>query len=167
MVACDIWSATMTGEGDYVPFVISRLIGGLFGSVPLVLGNGIIMNIFHFEDRGKAFAIFVTAFILGKYSRLSELSYAKLSGTGGVGGPTFDGFIIEHTNWPVEFWWIVGLQGVTALLAFLFLEETGYHRNGGKLWPQKPRSWIQDRLATFFPGSKVMPSISLYELVCS
>ena len=33
-LAVNIWSACMTGPGDYNAFVVSRLFGGLFGSAP-------------------------------------------------------------------------------------------------------------------------------------
>lgn len=65
MMACGIWAAKMTASGDYISFVISRLFGGLFGSVPQILGNGVIVNLFPLQDRGKAFAIYSTVFVLG------------------------------------------------------------------------------------------------------
>ncbi|KAL9059138.1 MAG: hypothetical protein Q9162_001356 [Coniocarpon cinnabarinum] len=66
MAMFGIWSAEMTSSDDYDAFVISRLFGGLVGSVPQILGNGIIVNIFFLHERGRAFAIYSTFFTIGK-----------------------------------------------------------------------------------------------------
>ena len=66
MIICGIWSAEMTGSDQYNAFVISRLFGGLFSSLPQILGNRMIVNIFPLEQRGRAFAIYSCFFTLGK-----------------------------------------------------------------------------------------------------
>ena len=35
---CQIWAAKMTHENDYAPFLLSRVFGGGFASVPLIFG---------------------------------------------------------------------------------------------------------------------------------
>lgn len=85
----------MTSPDDYNAFVISRLFGGLFGSVPSVLGSGFILDIFYLHERGRALNTFHMSLVLGT-----------------VAGPTFGGFIVEHVSWTVEFWWTVALQGM-------------------------------------------------------
>lgn len=97
----------MTHSNQYKPFVISRLFAGVFGSVPSILGASTITDLFFLHERGRIFVIFSLSFLLGT-----------------VAGPTFGGFIVEHVNWPVEFWWTVGLQGLALMLVVLFLEET-------------------------------------------
>lgn len=141
-MVCGIWSAEMTGPHDYIPFVLSRLIGGLFCSVPQILGNGVIVNIFFLHERGKTFAVYSTVYILGS-----------------AVGPTFSGLIVSHTNWPVEYWWTIGLQALLIILAFFFLEESGFPRDG-KPYPCAPESFLSNRIATYFPGSKVVPGVS-------
>jgi len=140
----------MTGRDQYTAFVLSRLFAGMFGSVPSVLGSGTIIDIFFLHERGKAFVIFSLSFLLGT-----------------VAGPTFCGFIVEHVEWPVEFWWTVGLQGSVLILAFFFLEETGFARDQRRIYPLKPQSFIANRMVTFFCGTKVVPPISGSELVYS
>ena len=98
-MACGIWAATQTGADDYISFTISRLFGGMLGSVPSILGSGMIVDVFYLHERGKAFTTFSLCFLLGT-----------------VAGPTFGGFVVEHVNWPNEFWWTVGLQGAVAIL---------------------------------------------------
>ena len=66
MIATGAWSASMTGQHDYKAFVISRLFGGLFSSIPQILGNGIIVDIFFLHERGRAFAVYTTSFALGE-----------------------------------------------------------------------------------------------------
>lgn len=88
----------MTKPGDYDAFVVSRLFGGIFGSVPGVLGTGMIMEMFFLHERGRALTTFHLFFLFGT-----------------VAGPTFGGFIVQHVSWTVEFWWTVALQ------AFIFI----------------------------------------------
>ena len=55
----NIWSACMTGHDQYVPFVVSRWLGGAFGSAPCTIGAGIIIDIFFLHQRGKGEAKFL------------------------------------------------------------------------------------------------------------
>ena len=68
----------MTNEDDYVRFIISRLLSGMFGSVPSAIGGGIILDVFFLHDRGKAFICYEVSILLG----------ASV-------GPTFSGFISD------------------------------------------------------------------------
>lgn len=96
----------MTGEGDYILFTVSRLLGGIFGSVPTILGAQPLMDMFFLHERGKAFTTFHLSFLLGT-----------------VAGPTFCGFVVQHADWPFEFWWTVALQGVVAVLGERFTSD--------------------------------------------
>ncbi|MCJ1319887.1 hypothetical protein MMC15_005223 [Xylographa vitiligo] len=147
-LCCNIWAATRTGHDDYNSFVISRLFGGIFGGVPSILGAGTIVEIFFLHERGVAFATFSLCFLLGT-----------------AVGPTLGGFIVESAPWPNEFWWTVGLQGVVIILGFFFLEETGFNRGTEKdIYPPKPDSFFANRIATFFPGTRVTPRKSVSEV---
>ncbi|KAL2014532.1 hypothetical protein VTN00DRAFT_2057 [Thermoascus crustaceus] len=137
-MGCGIWSARMTGEGDYIPFTVSRLFGGIFGSIPSILGAQPLMDMFFLHERGKVFTTFHLSFLLGT-----------------VAGPTFCGFVVQHADWPFEFWWTVALQGVVSVLAFIFLEETGFTRDGGRVYQPQRKGFIRNRIATFFLGNLV------------
>lgn len=89
----------MTGPHDYIPFVISRLMAGLFGSIPGVLASGAIMDMYFLHQRGKAFA---------------ALEVAYLSGF--LATPALGGFIANSRPWPFVFWWLVAVNGFTAIL---------------------------------------------------
>lgn len=138
----------MTHSNQYNAFVISRLFAGMLGSVPSILGASTITDLFFLHERGRAFLIFSLSFLLGT-----------------VAGPTFGGFIVEHVDWPVEFWWTVGLQGLALVLVLLFLEETGFNRDGGSAYPARPSSFMANRTATFFLGTKVVLAMNRSELV--
>ena len=84
---------------------------------------------------------------------------------GTVAGPMFGGFIVQHVDWPVVFWWTIGLQGLALVLVLLFLEETSFGRYGESVSPATPNSFIANRIATFFLGTEVMPSMNISELV--
>jgi hypothetical protein len=129
----------MQGPNDYIPFVISRWIGGTFGSATVVVGAGTILEVFFLHQRGRAFVSYTIATLLGN-----------------VMAPTISGFIVENNDWPVQYWWTIGVQAVLVICAFLFLGETHYDaEDRGSHY--RPRSWINGRIATFFPGSRVAP----------
>ena len=138
----------MTKSDQYTAFVLSRLFAGIFGSVPSILGPSAITDLFFLHERGRAFAVFHISFLLGT-----------------VAGPTFGGFIVEHVHWTVEFWWTVGLQGLMAVLVFLFLEETGYSRAEKLTYVPSHGSWLSKKVSTFLPGNKVVRTRSLSEIV--
>lgn len=129
----------MTGGDEYIPFIISRWIGGTFGSVASTIGAGMVMDLFFLHQRGKAFAVYGVCTLFGVQF-----------------GPTLSGFIVEYAPWPVQFWWGVGAEGALAILVFLFLEETGFSRDG-KIFPPLPASWLPNRIATFIPGTATVP----------
>ncbi|EED17056.1 conserved hypothetical protein [Talaromyces stipitatus ATCC 10500] len=133
-----IWSALMTKPNQYVAFTISRLSVGLFSATPTVLGPQMLVDIFFLHERGTVFNTFMV-----------------WSTFGVIIGPTLGGFIVAHAPWPWEFWWTVVLQGAVVLLAFVFLEETGFTRENGKVYPRRPSAFIHNRVATYFPGTQV------------
>ena len=149
-MACCIWSAIMTKSSQYELFIVASLFRGLFGGTPAIVGTRLLLDMFFLHQRGKAFAVFTFMFLLGV-----------------LAGPTFSGFIVQHVKWPIQFWWGVASQGVTAVLVFIFLEETGWTRDGKTQYPKPPESWLQNRIATFLPGVQVVPPISVSQLVSS
>ena len=98
-LGCNIWSPLMTGSNDYIPFVISRLMAGLFGSIPAVLTSGYIMDMYFLHQRGKAF---------------TALEVAYLSGF--LVTPAIGGFIADSRPWPFVFWWLVAVNGFALVL---------------------------------------------------
>ncbi|KFY62232.1 hypothetical protein V496_04658, partial [Pseudogymnoascus sp. VKM F-4515 (FW-2607)] len=140
--ACQIWAANMTDPDDFIPFTISRLICGLFGVIPAIVGTGYIMDMFFLHQRGKAFAIFEVLIIFAV-----------------VGGGTLGGFIAESKPWEYVFWWTLGPVGGAIILVFLFVEDTTFSRdpNVPRRAPM-PKSWFPNRVATFFPGTRTQPT---------
>ncbi|KAJ5812383.1 major facilitator superfamily domain-containing protein [Penicillium riverlandense] len=145
-ICCGIWSALMTGPNDYVAFTLSRLFGGIFGSIPSILGPQMLMELFFLHERGRVFTTFHMCFLMGT-----------------VAGPTFGGFVVQHVAWPFEFWWTVALQNAVALLVFFFLPEIGFTRDGGRVYPKQPEGYVANRIATFFPGTRVAHRDGLQE----
>ncbi len=86
----------MTGPNDYIPFVMSRMLAGLFGSIPPVLAAGLIMDLYFLHQRGKAFAVLEVSLLAGA-----------------VAAPVFGGFIADTKPWPDVFWWLVALIAVS------------------------------------------------------
>lgn len=143
-IAAQIWSAKMTSSNDYVPFVVSRMLSGLSGAIPAILGSGYIIDLFYLHQRGKAFAVFEIA-----------ITFAVL------GGGTLSGFIAEGHYWDVVFWWTLGLLAISIMLVVWFIEDTGYNRSYvavSRRRQQLPSGWIANRIATFVPGSRTQPA---------
>lgn len=113
----------MTKSDQYEPFIIASLFRGLFGATPAIIGTRLLLDMFYLHERGKAFAVFTFMFLLDVLT-----------------GPTFSEFIVQHTQWPVEFWWEVASQDAAAILVFVFLEETGWTRDGKAQYPKPSES---------------------------
>jgi MFS family permease len=110
-LAMCIWSATMTGSGDYIPFVISRWLSGTFGSAPSTIGAGTVLDIFFLHQLGKAFVCYTLFTLFGTQF-----------------GPTVGGFIVEKAPWPTQFYWTIGVEGFVVIFVFFFLQETRFPR---------------------------------------
>lgn len=89
----------MIGPNDYIPFVMSRLLAGLFGSVPPILATSLIMDLYFLHQRGRAFTVL-------------EVSL----NAGAVAAPVFGGFIADTKPWPDAFWWLVAVIAFSILL---------------------------------------------------
>lgn len=147
--ACQVWAAKMTGPNDFIPFTISRLICGLFGVIPAIMGAGFIMDMFFLHQRGKAFAIFEVLIIFAV-----------------VGGGTLGGFIANSKPWDYVFWWTLGVVGAAILAVFLFVEDTTFNRDNKAMnHDPLPKAWFANRAATFFPGTRTQPAGKLAEFV--
>ncbi|KAK3191879.1 hypothetical protein K4F52_001922 [Lecanicillium sp. MT-2017a] len=146
--ASQIWAAKMTGPDDFIPFTISRVVCGLFGVIPAIMGTGYILDMFFLHQRGKAFAIFEVLIIFAV-----------------VGGGTLGGFIAESKPWEYVFWWTLGPVGAAIVAVFLFVEDTTFSRDP-KIMNRAalPSSWFANRAATFFPGTKTQPNGRLAEM---
>lgn len=137
-LGCSVWSALMTGHGDYIPFLVSRVFSGVSAGLPTVLGSSIIMDIFYLHKRGTAFLVYSIAVSLGTIS-----------------GSTFGGFIVGRQSWTVCFWWPVPLLAIAGGLALVFLEETHFDRSEQRDGGSHPINFLSNRMATFLPGTKV------------
>ena len=95
-LASNVWAPLMTGPNDYIPFVMSRMMAGLFGSVPPILAAGLIMDLYFLHQRGKAFTVLEVCLLAGA-----------------VAAPVFGGFIADTKPWPDVFWWLVAIIAVS------------------------------------------------------
>lgn len=143
-----IWATQMTHENDYSAFIASRYVSGFFGGITGVLGPRILHDLFFLHQRGRAFTVFHWFFNFGS-----------------VAGPTLSAFIAAKRSWTLEFWWTVGLLGLSIIFVFLFLHNTAWNREKGATNPDPPTSFIANRFATFFPGSGITPQYSIKETV--
>ena len=109
-----------------------------------------IVNVYFRHERGVKFAIYSTVYTLGS-----------------AAGATFGGFILQHTDWTFIFWWLVAGNGLAVILVFAIMQETGRNRSGDATedFPKTPNTWLRSRMATFFPGNHVVPSISAQKMV--
>ena len=96
----------MARSDEYIPFVLSRLFAGLFGSVPAQLASGYIMDLYFLHQRGKAFTV---------------LEVGIFSGI--LVAPVLGGFIANSRPWPFVFWWLIAVSGLSVILCKSFLHR--------------------------------------------
>ena len=145
---CNIWAATMTSSSQYAPYLASRFFAGFGATVPGALGPRILLDLFFIHERGRAFSVFT-------------LSY--LQGTLAV--PAVSCFVASQTKWPIMFWWTIPLLGLALILTIIFMEETGFEREGQSEYPRQPESFVANRIATLLPGNRVVPVCTLAKTV--
>ena len=148
VLICNVWAASMTKSSQYGPYLASRFFAGLGATVPQALGPRVLLDLFFTHERGRAFSLF-------------SLSY--LFGTLVI--PTVGCFIASQTDWPIVFWWTVPLLGLALILTGTLMEETGFEREGQTEYPRRPDSFFTNRIATFLPGTRVVPACTFAETV--
>jgi MFS family permease len=113
----------------------------------LTVGANIIVQVFFLHDRGKCFAIYTSLILLGT-----------------VASNTLSGFIVQSTAWPVQYWYNVAFEGLIAILCLLFLDETGWTRLGGDIYPTLPEGFLASKLATYTLLRRVTPRKTAREI---
>lgn len=95
---------------------------------------------FFLHDRGKALGVYVICTFFGI-----------------VIGPTFSGFIVQSADWTVQFWYVVALMGVSAILCLVILEETTWNREAPPSLqaPDLPERYFGRRAAIFLPSRRL------------
>ena len=154
VIVCQVWGGLMTSSDDYIPFVISRWMAGMFASIPTILVPAYIMEIFFLHQRGRA---------------LTCLEISILFSV--VFSPTIGGFIVQSKPWTYTFWWTIPPIGLAVVMDFFLLEEPHKIRGGtgpryDPSYPSMTDSFIQNRIVTLLPGYKVGPYRSASKLVC-
>ncbi|KJA21691.1 hypothetical protein HYPSUDRAFT_77725 [Hypholoma sublateritium FD-334 SS-4] len=84
-----------------------RFLAGLGGSAPLSIGGGVIGDVWHSEERGKAIAIYSLAPLLGPAI-----------------GPLCGSWIAERSTWRWVFWSTTIVDALIQLSGLFFLRET-------------------------------------------
>lgn len=148
VLICNIWAACMTKPSQYTPYLISRFFAGFGAPVPSALGPRILLDLFFVHERGRAFSVLTLSYLLGTLAI-----------------PTVGCFVASQTDWPIMFWWTIPLLGLALVLTIAFIKETGFEREGQKKYPRQPNSFVANRVATFLPGYKVVPSHTPREIV--
>ncbi|KIM38559.1 hypothetical protein M413DRAFT_20020 [Hebeloma cylindrosporum] len=91
-------------KGQLIAF---RFLAGLGGSAPLSVGGGVLGDVWHPEERGKAIAIYSLAPLLGP-----------------VIGPVCGGWIAERSTWRWVFWSTSMVDVLIQISGFFYLRET-------------------------------------------
>ena len=145
---CNIWAASMTKSSQYAPYLVSRFFAGFGGTVPSTLGPRILLDLFFIHERGRAFSVFTLSYLLGTLAI-----------------PTVGCFVASHTNRAVMLLGCLPIVGLALILTVAFLEETGFEREGQTRYPRQSKSFVDNRIATFLPGNRVVPACTLAENV--
>ncbi|KAH9476320.1 Efflux pump vrtL [Psilocybe cubensis] len=102
-----IWNIACGFAQSKNQLIIFRLLAGLGGSAPLSIGGGVLGDIWHAEERGRAIAIYSLAPLLGP-----------------VIGPVCGGWIAERSTWRWVFWSTSIVDVLVQLSGLFFLRET-------------------------------------------
>jgi multidrug resistance protein len=102
-----VWNFACGWAYTIPEIMIFRFLAGLGGSAPLAIGGGVMGDLFHAEDRGKAIALFTLGPLLGPAI-----------------GPIAGGFIAENTTWRWVFWSCTILTVLIQGLGIIYLQET-------------------------------------------
>ncbi|KAM0514987.1 hypothetical protein ACHAPE_006309 [Trichoderma viride] len=149
LMGSDLWSSYMTKADQFDIFIVSRGFAGFFGTAVGVLGPRMLIDMFFLHQRGRAFTIFHFFFDFGTSA-----------------GPSLCSFVVQgagNVQW--AFWFIAIVTGFAALLVFLFVEDTTWDRTPGATNNPLPKGFIGNRIATFLPGTRIVPRRSVGELV--
>lgn len=149
LMGSDLWSSYMTKADQFNIFIVSRGFAGFFGTAVGVLGPRMLIDMFFLHQRGRAFTIFHFFFDFGT-----------------AAGPSLCSFVVQgagNVQW--AFWFIAIVTGFAALLIFLFVEDTTWDRTPGAINNPLPEGFIANRIATFLPGTRIVPRKSVGELV--
>ncbi|GFP57233.1 efflux pump radE [Trichoderma asperellum] len=148
LMGSDLWSSYMTEADQFNIFIVSRGFAGFFGTAVGVLGPRMLIDMFFLHQRGRAFTIFHFFFDFGT-----------------AAGPSLCSFVVQgagNVQW--AFWFIAIATGFAALLIFLFVEDTTWDRTPGAINNPLPEGFIANRIATFLPGTRIVPRKSVGEL---
>lgn len=139
LMGTQIWACHMRGPGDYNGYMAAKFFAGFFGHTLGILGPLYVVDMFFLHQRGRAFNIMGVALQLGAST-----------------GPTLSGFITVHLPWWTEYYWTIAASAFAAVLIFVFVEETTWDRTPGAQNYYARGNWLQRRIQTFFPGTKVV-----------
>jgi MFS family permease len=148
VLGTQIWACYMRGPNDYEAYLAAKFFMGFFGQTLSILSPLYVVDMFFLHQRGRAFTLVGIAWNMGPSA-----------------GPTFSGFITVHLPWWDEYWWSIGASSLCIILMFLFVEETTWDRTPGAQNYTLEGSWLQKRVWTFFPGTKVVKPPTKKELV--
>lgn len=127
----------MTKASEYAPYLASRFFAGFGATVPPALGPRILLDLFFIHERGRAFSVFTLSYLLGT-----------------LAVPTVGCFVASQADWSFMFWWTVPFLALALAMIAVLMEETGFERDGQTQYPQQPKSFVANRIATFLPGNK-------------
>jgi multidrug resistance protein len=102
-----VWNTACGAAKNLDQMLAFRLLSGFGASVADAIAGGLMSDLWRPEERGKAFAVFMVAPLLGPAL-----------------GPICGAFISEGTNWTWVFWTTSIASAVVVIIAFFFLHET-------------------------------------------
>ncbi|KAF8800056.1 MFS polyamine transporter [Phlegmacium glaucopus] len=102
-----VWNLSCGFAKNPAQLIAFRFLSGLGGSAPLSVGGGVLGDIWHTEERGKAIAIYSLAPLLGP-----------------VIAPVCGGWISERSTWRWVFWSTSIVDLLVQISGIFFLQES-------------------------------------------
>jgi hypothetical protein len=72
---------------------------------------------------------------------------------------------VDKVSWTVQYWYNIAFEGVVVILCLLWLDDSGWTRSDGEVYPTLPATKLKRKLVTYFFAGPVMPQKSWKEIV--
>ncbi|KAF9066975.1 MFS general substrate transporter [Rhodocollybia butyracea] len=102
-----VWNLVCGFSQNTAQLIIFRFLAGLGGSAPLAVGGGVLGDVWHAEERGKAIAVYSLAPLMGP-----------------VVGPIAGAWIAQKSTWRWVFWSTSIVDAAIQVAGMFFLQET-------------------------------------------
>ncbi|KAJ3994602.1 MFS polyamine transporter [Lentinula boryana] len=117
-----VWNLACGFAQNTAQLLVFRFLAGLGGSAPLSIGGGVLGDVWHPEERGKAIAVYSLAPLLGPV--LGPIAGAWIADKSGGGAGDGGGIGDQSNMWRWVFWSTTIVDAAIQVAGMFWLQET-------------------------------------------